>query len=179
MRPVREARRTRGVDKAETPCAPASSGADGIEGRRRRFMFAGVALVAVAALAGSFALAMALDGGSAAVSGETSPLATLAVGPRQVGEGSVEYRYRVRGSDGGLGRAVERAEFGADGMLLRSFISVDSRRPTRPTLRRCVRGVRDSLEDGSVSGASVSLVVARRASRSIAPPTPSFAAGRH
>ena len=161
VRPVREARRTRGVDKAETHCAPASSGADGIEGRRRRFMFAGVALVAVAALAGSFALAMALDGGSAAVSGETSPLATLAVGPRQVGEGSVEYRYRVRGSDGGLGRAVERAEFGADGMLLRSFISVDfpSADQADAFLDDACEAFGDSLEDGSVSGASVSLVV--------------------
>lgn len=73
----------------------------------------------------------------------------------------MEYRYRVRGSDGGLGRAVERAEFGADGMLLRSFISVDfpSADQADAFLDDACEAFGDSLEDGSVSGASVSLVV--------------------
>lgn len=95
------------------------------EGRSRKLAFAGVALTAVAALAGALALAVALDGGSAATRGESAPLAALASGPDRASAGTVEYRYKVKGAGDGEGKAVERATFGDDGFLVRSEIKVE------------------------------------------------------
>lgn len=114
---------SRQASQAEAQREGSEAGKD--EGRSRKLVFAGVALTAVAALAGALALAVALDGGSAAARGESTPLAALAAGPDQASAGTVEYRYKVKGAGDGAGKAVERATFGDDGFLVRSEIEVE------------------------------------------------------
>lgn len=131
------------------------------EGRSRKLVFAGVALTAVAALAGALALAVALDGGSAATRGESTPLAALAAGPDQASAGTVEYRYKVKGTGDGEGKAVERATFGDDGFLVRSEIKVEFPDADQALsfLEEARSAFGDALVEGSVEGSAAVFTV--------------------
>lgn len=131
------------------------------EGRSRKLVFAGVALTAVAALAGALALAVALDGGSAATRGESTPLAALAAGPDQASAGTVEYRYKVKGAGDGEGKAVERATFGDDGFLVRSEIKVEFPDADQALsfLEEARSAFGDALVEGSVEGSAAVFTV--------------------
>ncbi|WP_101722030.1 hypothetical protein [Eggerthella timonensis] len=164
--PVPETKAAKPVTLPSRQASQAAGQREGLEagkdeGRSRKLVFAGVALTAVAALAGALALAVALDGGSAATRGESTPLAALAVGPDQASAGTVEYRYKVKGAGDGEGKAVERATFGDDGFLVRSEIKVEFPDADQALsfLEEARSAFGDALVEGSVEGSAAVFTV--------------------
>lgn len=164
--PVPETKAAKPVTLPSRQASQAAGQREGLEagkneGRSRKLVFAGVALTAVAALAGALALAVALDGGSAATRGESTPLAALAAGPDQASAGTVEYRYKVKGAGDGEGKAVERATFGDDGFLVRSEIKVEFPDADQALsfLEEARSAFGDALVEGSVEGSAAVFTV--------------------